>query len=68
MAGTEEGGKKTAEKNVARDPDFYKKIGAKGGRKSKPTNRPFAKDRELARKAAKKGLETRWGKRHEKAI
>lgn len=32
MAGTKEGGKKASEKNLQRDPDYYKKIGAKGGK------------------------------------
>lgn len=32
MAGTIKGGKMTAMKNKQRDPDFYKKIGAKGGK------------------------------------
>lgn len=32
MAGTVAGGKKAAAKNMASDPDFYKKIGAKGGK------------------------------------
>ncbi len=32
MAGNASGGKKAAQKNLARDPDFYKKIGAKGGK------------------------------------
>ncbi len=33
MAGTKAGGKKTAETNYKKyGPDFYKKIGAKGGR------------------------------------
>lgn len=32
MAGTREGGLKAAIKNKAKDPDFYAKIGAKGGR------------------------------------
>lgn len=31
MAGNKIGGKKSAEKNLKRDPDFYKKIGARGG-------------------------------------
>jgi hypothetical protein len=34
MSGTVSGGKKTAIKNLARDPDFYKKIGAIGGKNS----------------------------------
>ena len=33
MAGTKAGGEKAAAKNLARDPDFYKKIGLIGGRK-----------------------------------
>lgn len=32
MAGTRLGGQKAAAKNLARDPLFYKKNGAKGGR------------------------------------
>lgn len=32
MAGTKAGGKKAAQKNLAKDPNFYAKIGAKGGR------------------------------------
>jgi general stress protein YciG len=31
MAGTKIGGVKAAQKNKERDPDFYKKIGRKGG-------------------------------------
>lgn len=31
MSGTIEGGKKAALKNMQRDPDFYRKIGSKGG-------------------------------------
>jgi uncharacterized protein len=32
MAGTKAGGKKAAAKNLAKDPNFYAKIGAKGGK------------------------------------
>lgn len=32
MAGTLEGGRKAAAKNLARDPLFYQKIGSKGGK------------------------------------
>lgn len=35
MAGTKAGGLKARERNLAKDPDFYKKIGAKGGRNGK---------------------------------
>jgi general stress protein YciG len=31
MSGTKEGARKAAEKNLARDPDWYRKIGARGG-------------------------------------
>lgn len=31
MAGTKIGGMKARDKNLARDPDFYKKAGRKGG-------------------------------------
>ncbi|CAN5177077.1 hypothetical protein BH09PAT3_BH09PAT3_7110 [soil metagenome] len=31
MAGTAAGGREAARKNKLRDPDFYKKIGARGG-------------------------------------
>lgn len=53
MAGTTLGGLKAAIKNKARDPDFYKVIGAKGGRNG--TTGGFANDRELARRAGAKG-------------
>ena len=32
MAGTRSGGLKSAAKNIANDPDFYIKIGTKGGK------------------------------------
>lgn len=32
MAGTKAGGKKAAAKNLAKDPSFYAKIGARGGK------------------------------------
>lgn len=38
MAGTKEGGLKAAAKNLANDPDFYKKIGQKGGSRSTPNS------------------------------
>ena len=53
MAGTIEGGKKAAAKNLARDPDFYAKIGRIGGRNG--TTGGFAANRELARIAGQKG-------------
>lgn len=53
MAGTIEGGKKAAAKNLARDPDFYAKIGKIGGKNG--TTGGFAANRELARIAGRKG-------------
>ena len=53
MAGTSAGGKLAAAKNLARDPDFYAKIGAKGGRKGHTGG--FAANPELARIAGAKG-------------
>lgn len=53
MAGTREGGIKAAQKNLARDPDFYKKIGARGG--ANGTTGGFAANPELARIAGAKG-------------
>ena len=35
MAGTIKGGKATAKKNKQRDPNFYRKIGALGGKKGR---------------------------------
>lgn len=53
MAGTIEGGKKAAAKNLANDPDFYKRIGAIGGRNGHTGG--FASNPELARLAGAKG-------------
>lgn len=61
MSGTPAGSKKAAEANKAKDPDFYKKIGAKGG-KASGTGGFFA-NRELARKAGAKGGRAR-GKKY----
>lgn len=53
MAGTKEGGLKAAEKNIKNDPDFYRRIGAKGGRNGHTGG--FAADRVLASIAGTKG-------------
>lgn len=53
MAGTKEGGRKAALKNLQKDPLFYAKIGAKGGRNG--TTGGFAANPELARIAGAKG-------------
>ena len=53
MSGTKIGGKKAAATNKARDPQFYAKIGAKGGRNGHTGG--FASDPERARIAGQKG-------------
>ena len=53
MAGTKAGGKKAAQKNLQRDPEYYGKIGAKGGRRGHTGG--FAANPELARIAGAKG-------------
>lgn len=53
MAGTVEGGKRAAETNLKNDPDFYRKIGAIGGKKGRTGG--FAANRKLASIAGRKG-------------
>ena len=53
MAGTIKGGKKAAQKNLAKDPNFYAKIGKKGGQLGKTGG--FAANPALARIAGAKG-------------
>lgn len=58
MPGTIEGGQKAAAKNLAKDPDFYRKIALKAQEKWKANGRKprgFAYDPELARVAGAKG-------------
>ena len=53
MAGTKAGGQKAAAKNLQRDPDFYAKIGRKGGQNGHTGG--FAANPELARIAGARG-------------
>lgn len=53
MAGTRIGGQRAAAKNLAKDPNFYAKIGAKGGKNGRTGG--FAANPELARIAGAKG-------------
>ena len=54
MSGTIEGGRKASKTNIERHgEDFYKRIGAKGGRNGHTGG--FAANRELARIAGAKG-------------
>ena len=63
MAGTKAGGKLAAQKNLAKDPNFYARIGAKGGaagvgpdyRKGGDKAAGFASNPELAREAGARG-------------
>lgn len=55
MAGTKIGGQKARDKNLASDPDFYKRIGQKGGSAISKYPKGFAADPELARTAGAKG-------------
>ena len=53
MAGTKAGGLKAAQKNISKDPNFYAKIGAKGGKNCRTGG--FAANPQLARVAGAKG-------------
>jgi hypothetical protein len=53
MAGTQIGGRKARDKNLAKDPLFYHKIGKKGGTNGRTGG--FAANPELARIAGAKG-------------
>lgn len=66
MSGTIQGGIKARDTNIERHgPDFYKKIGTKGGSVSTPTG-GFAADRKRASEAGRKGgLKSRRGKKND---
>ena len=67
MAGTKAGGIKAAQKNLQKDPNFYAKIGAKGGRAGNTGG--FAANPALARIAgAKGGRISRRGKKATTAV
>lgn len=55
MSGTHAGGKQAAETNKSNDPDFYKKIGQKGGSVNHRETRAFVLDKSLARRAGRIG-------------
>lgn len=59
MAGTIAGGKSAAKTNKANDPNFYKKIGSLGGRKTADSGQllgiGFAGDKQRAIDAGRKG-------------
>lgn len=49
MAGTEAGGRKAAATILAKNPNFYREIGRKGGSRSRGNKTGFALNREAAR-------------------
>jgi general stress protein YciG len=53
MSGNHTGGLKARDKNLARDADFYKRIGALGGPATNP-NKGFGSDRQRAAEAGRK--------------
>lgn len=53
MGATRAGGLKARDKNLAKDPDFYKKIGAIGGKNGHTGG--FYANRKLASEAGRKG-------------
>lgn len=53
MAGTRAGGLKARDQNLKSDPDFYRKIGAVGGKNGNTGG--FYANRELARRAGRLG-------------
>lgn len=62
MAGTRAGGLKAAQKNLERDPDFYKRIGHKGGTAFSDKLKGFATNPQLAKEVGRKiGVRTRRG-------
>ena len=65
MSGTITGGKLTAQKNLAKDPDYYRKIGAIGGSVN-GTKGGFAADHVRARIAGSMG--GRYSRRGHKLI
>lgn len=64
MAGNKEGGIKARDANLARDPDFYKKMGEVGGKAKSPTKGFGSWDRDkLAEMARLNGKKNKGRKR-----
>lgn len=55
MAGSPTGGIKARDKNLAKNPNFYRDIGRKGGKAPSDKPKGFAANPELARIAGAKG-------------
>jgi len=55
MSGNKEGGIKARDANLAKDPDFYSKIGRKGGKLSNNGGFASPNGREIAKIAGSKG-------------
>lgn len=62
MAGTKAGAKKAVAKNLAKNKNFYKELGARGGNAPHPNGcGGFSGNSERARIAGIKGAQKRWG-------
>ena len=57
MSGSVSGGKLAAQKNLAKDPDFYRKLGSRGGKAQTTKPKGFAANLERARIAGRKSGE-----------
>jgi len=67
MSGTKIGGQRARDKNLAKDPDFYKKIGQRGGQLSRTGG--FYANRELASTAGRiGGLKSRRKAKNNKVV
>ena len=55
MSGTSDGSRKYVAAKLAEDPDYFKKIGAKGGSAPHSKPRGFAANQKLASEAGRRG-------------
>ena len=66
MAGTSQASKLAAQRNLEKDPDYYRKLGAIGGKAPTTKSKGFAADIQRARRAAAIG--GKYGRRGHKLI
>ena len=57
--GTREGAAKALAKALAKNPNHLREIQSKGGKAVKKEDRPFSRDRELARRAGQRSGQVR---------
>lgn len=65
ISGNKIGGLKAAEKNTAQDPDFYKRIGALGGKKKVPKGFALMDVKKRSEAGRRGGSNGRRGKKNE---